>query len=323
MPCGSSNGELAELPSMNYPKVTVLILSYNGRHLLEDSVSSYLANDYPNFDVVVIDNGSSDETVEYVNENFPGAKAIRIEKNRGYSGGFNFGLDYAFNRNDSDYVLVTNNDVKADKGVISALVKVAEEDEKIGFVTGKVYYFDRPDVLQTVGKKEDPVRWNGGHIGNMEKDIGQYDAVCERAFADDIFTLVRREMYKKTGGYDTTFFLQSEEYDWQARAKNLGYKIMYTPYAKIWHKESMTLGKASPLKAYYDARNPMLVILRHKSPDFFRRYFWLHLRKDVFKSSLVSLKQLNFTTAVKKWQGFFSGIWWGIENKKFTLRHFV
>ena len=129
-------------------------------------------------------------------------------------------------------------------------------------------------------------------------------------------------MYLKTGGYDTTFFLQSEEYDWQARAKNLGYKIMYTPYAKIWHKESMTLGKQSQLKAFYDARNPMLVILRHKSPDFFRRYFWLHFRKDIFKSSLVSLKQLNFATAVKKWQGFFSGIWWGIENRKFTLKHF-
>ena len=309
---------------MQFPKVTVLILSYDGKHLLEDSVSSYLANDYPNFDVVVIDNGSSDETVEYVNENFPGAKAIRIEKNRGYSGGFNFGLDYAFNRNDSDYVLVTNNDVKADKGVISALVKVAETNKKIGFVTGKVYYFDRPDILQTVGKKEDPIRWNGGDIGVREKDNGQYDTITERAFADDIFTLVRREMYKKTGGYDTTFFLQSEEYDWQARAKSLGYKIMYTPHARLWHKESMTIGKQSPLKAFYDARNPMLVILRHKSPDFFRRYFWLHFRKDIFRGSLrVLIKNLEFEKAYKIWAGFFSGIWWGIQNKKITLRHFI
>ena len=69
------------------------------------------------------------------------------------------------------------------------------------------------------------------------------------------------------------FFLQAEEYDWQARAKKLGYKIMYTPHAKLWHKESMTIGKHSALKAYYDARNPMLVILLHKSPDFFRKYF--------------------------------------------------
>jgi len=309
---------------MQFPKVTVLILSYNGKHLLGDSVSSYLANDYPNFGVVVIDNGSSDRTVEYMNKKFPRANVIRIEKNRGYSGGFNFGLDYAFNQNGSDYVLVTNNDVKVDKGTISALVKVAETDEKIGFVTGKVYYFDRPDILQTVGKKEDTVHWNGGDIGVREKDNGQYDTISERAFADDIFTLIRREMYLKTGGYDTTFFLQSEEYDWQARAKNFGYKIMYTPHARLWHKESMTIGKTSPLKIYYDVRNPMLVILRHKSPDFFRRYFWLHLRKDVFKSSLrVLIKYLEFKKAYKIWAGFFSGLWWGIRNKKFTLRHFI
>jgi len=308
---------------MVYPKVIVLILSYNGKRLLDDSISSYLENDYPNFKVVVIDNGSTDGTKEYVQKNFPEAKVIRIEKNRGYSGGFNFGLDYAFKKSDADYVLVTNNDVKADKEVITQLVKVAETDKKIGFVTGKVYYFDKPNILQTVGKKEDPIRWKGCHIGNREVDKGQYDKVEERQFCDDIFWLVRKDLYKKTGGYDTTFFLQSEDYDWQARAKKIGYKIMYTPFAKIWHKESMTIGKRSPLKAFYDARNPMLVILLHKSPDFFRTYFWLHFRRDVFRSSLVSLKKGRISVAFSKWQGFFSGIVWGMRNNKFTLRHFI
>ncbi len=99
---------------------------------------------------------------------------------------------------------------------------------------------------------------------------------------------------------------------------------MYTPFAKIWHKDSMTFGKTSPLKAYYNARNPMLVILKHKSPDFFRRYFWLHFRKDVFKSSIkLIIKELEIKKTYKMWSGFFSGIWWGIKNKKFTLKHFI
>jgi hypothetical protein len=187
-----------------------------------------------------------------------------------------------------------------------------------------VYYYDHPNILQTVGKRSDPVRWNGGSIGVREEDKGQYDEISERDFADDIYTLVRRKLYEEIGGYDTTFFLQCEEYDWQARAKHGGYKIMYTPHAKIWHKDSMTLGKTSPLKAYYDARNPMLVILKHKSPDFFRRYFWLHLRKDVFKSSIkIIIKKFEIRKAYKIWQGFFSGIRWGIKNKKFTLKHFI
>ena len=308
---------------MKYPKVIVLILSYNGKHLLEEAISSYLANDYPNFEIAVIDNGSKDGTLEFVNKKFSNVKVVRTEKNFGYSGGLNLGLDFAFNNNSADYVLVSNNDVNADRKVLSELVKVAEKDVKIGFITGKVYYYDNPNVLQTVGMKQDPVRWNGGHIGNKEEDLGQYDEICERYFADDIYTLVSKKLYEETGGYDTKFFLQSEQYDWQARAKKLGFKIMYTPYAKLWHKDSMTIGKTSALKAYYDARNPMLVILLHKSSRFFKRYFWLHLRQDIFHDSLIALKQMNITKALAKWQGFFSGIVWGIKNKKFSRKHFI
>lgn len=305
------------------PRVTVLILTYNGIHLLDDSISSYLAQDYNNFEVCVVDNGSRDNTVEYVKERYPEVTVLRTEKNLGYSGGLNFGMKYAFEEKKSDFVLVTNNDVKADSKVISELVKVAMTDEKIGFVTGKVYYYDQPDVIQTVGKQEHPIRWNGGHIGNGEIDNGQYDKIEERYFSDDIFTLVRKSLYDEIGGYDTDFKFQGEEYDWQARAKARGYKIVYTPYAKIWHKESMTIGKASAFKLFYDSRNPMLVILKHKSPDYFRKFFWLHFREDIVHTSLVVLKRLRFGVFFSIWAGFFSGIFWGIKKRKFTLRHFI
>lgn len=307
---------------LKMPKVMVLILSYNGKALLQDSVSSYLANDYPNFEVVVIDNGSSDGTKAYVESEFPEAKVIRLEQNRGYSGGFNFGLDHAFVQQKADYVLITNNDVKVDPHIVSALTEVAQKDEKVGFVTGKAYYYDQPDTLQTVGKYEDPVRWNGEHIGGRELDKGQYDTVTERFFIDDIFMLVSRQLYGAVGGYDTTFFFQAEEYDWQARGKAAGFKIMYTPHAKLWHKESMTIGKQSASKAYYDARNPMLVILKHKSPDFFRRYFWTQFGKTV-KGFLVSCKQRRFDVAIKKVSGLVSALSWGIKKRKFSRKHFI
>ena len=307
---------------MDSPKVTVLILSYNGKELLKDSVSSYLSNDYPNFEVVVIDNGSSDGTKEFVEREFPQAKVIRLEKNRGYSGGFNFGLEYAFDKNGSKYAIITNNDVKADSKVISELVKVAEMDDMNGFVTGKVYYFDQPDTLQTVGKKEHPVYWNGGHIGSKEKDTGQYEEITERYFADDIYTLVSKKMYDEVGAYDTNFLFQSEEYDWQARAKNKGYKIMYAPGAKIWHKESMTIGKQSPFKAFYDARNPMVVVMKYKPADFFKRFFWQYFKYNILKNSLVRIKKLRPKVAWNIWMGFFSGLKWGFQNKKLTWKHF-
>ena len=164
------------------PKVFVITLNWNGKKLLDDCISSLLDMEYPNFEVIMVDNGSTDGSVEFVRHKYPQVYIIETGSNLGYSGGFNIGLDYAFNKKEAEYVLVINNDVKVDKKVISELVKVAEENEKIGFVTGKVYYFDSPDVLQTVGKKEDPVRWSGGHIGNREFDSGQYDQVKELFF---------------------------------------------------------------------------------------------------------------------------------------------
>ena len=304
-------------------KVTVLILSYNGLHLLAESISSYQANDYSNFDIIVVDNGSSDGTKAWVEKNFPAVHVVRTEQNVGYAGGMNLGLDYAFNKLQSDYTLVTNNDVKVDKNVIRELVRVAASDPQIGFTTGKVYYYDSPDTFQTVGKSEDPIRWNGDHIGNKEVDNGQYDYVSERIFADDIFMLVSRPLYECVGGYDATFKFQSEEFDWQARAKKHGFKIFFTPYAKIWHKDSMTIGKNSTFKAYYDSRNPLLVILKHKDADYFLVYFWWHLKRGVFRRSLVAVKQLRFDMCFAIWRGFFSALMYGVNNHLFTARHFL
>lgn len=302
--------------------VCVLILSYNGKSLLEEALTSYLGNDYENYKVCVIDNGSSDGTEEYVNKKFPSAHVIKLNKNVGYSGGLNAGLSYAFDEKNYDYALITNNDVKADKELVKELVREADKDEKTGFTIGKVYFYDHPDTFQTVGKGEHPVRWNGGHIGNMEKDNGQYDTPAQRSFCDDIYWLVKRELYKKTGGYDTTFFLQCEDYDWQARARKLGYKIMYTPFAKLWHKESMTIGKSSPVKAYYDARNPAIVIMKHKTPEFFKSFFRDHIKKN-FKPVIKSIVKLKPAMAYNIFKGLASSLIWGIKNKKLSIRHFI
>jgi len=299
----------------------VLILSYNGKHLLDDSIGSYLKNDYENYSVCVVDNGSSDSTMEYVNQKYPGVHLLRLDKNLGYSGGLNEGMKYAFGEMNSDYVLITNNDVLADEKVISSLVETAECSEDIGFVTGKVYYYGSKDILQTVGKIEHPLLWNGGHIGNGETDKGQYEKVSERFFADDIYTLVKKSLYEKVGGYDTLFQFQCEEFDWQARAKEAGFKIFYTPKARIWHKDSMTIGKVSAFKAYYDARNPILVILKHKPADFFRKFFWWQFRVGTVRASLIYLKKFKIAISCKIWQGFFSAILWGVKNKKLTFKH--
>ncbi len=310
--------------SRRRPMVCVLILNYNGKGLTIDCVRSVLRSVYNPFRVVVIDNGSIDGSAGALRAQFGGRIDLIVnERNVGYAAGFNVGLAYGYKERNADYCLVMNNDTVLDRSAVAGLVRVAETDERIGFVTGKVYYYDQPNVLQTIGKMEDPIRWNGDHIGNGEIDNGQYDRVQDLHFSDDIFTLVRRRLYLEIGGYNELFYLQGEEYDWQARAKKAGYRIVYTPHARIWHKVSMTLGKDSARKAYYDARNPMLVVLIHQSQRFFRRYFWDHFRKDVLRSSLVYLKQGRLSPVIAKWQGLLSGMRWGIGNKRLTAKHLV
>jgi hypothetical protein len=183
----------------------------------------------------------------------------------------------------------------------------------IGFVTGKVYFYDQPDTLQTVGKEYSDLVWNGKHIGGMERDDGRFDQISERCFVDDIFTLVRKSVFDDVGAYETTFFLQCEEWDWQARAKEKGYKIYYTPHAKIWHKDSMTIGKWSPTKAYYDARNPGIVIMKYKDFEFFKRYFWFHT-KNCFKGFIRHFIKGQPVISFALLRGYFSMLKWGLKN---------
>lgn len=301
-------------------KIIVLILSYNGKHLLKDSISTYLLNTYENFEVVVIDNGSKDGTKEWVNKNYPNVFVLRAERNLKYSGGLNLGMEYAFNKKNADYVLITNNDVKVDRLVISSFVETAEKDSSIGFVTGKVYYYDMPNTFQTVGKKYDEVMWNGGHIGKGEIDNGQYDELKEIAWCDDIYWLVKKEVWDKTNGYDNEFPFQGEDFDWQIRAKNIGYKIYYTHKAKMWHKESMTIGKTTALKAYYDARNPIIIHLKHRTKEQFKAFY--KIRFNVLMNySRSCIFKLKWNIAYANIMGIFSAIIWSYKNGK--LNYFL
>lgn len=303
----------------DYPFVAVVTLNYNGSSFLQECIDSILDSDYSNFKVIVIDNGSQDKSLELL-ERLYGSNdkviVLKNNKNLGYSKGMNVGLDYGFNNLEADFCLVMNNDTFLDKHAINALVEVAQKDEKIGFVTGKVYYSVSPSKFQTVGKKSDPVLISGGHIGRRELDKGQYDRDCELDFCDDIFWLVSKELYQKTGGYDPEFFLEAEDFDWQLRAKKYGFKIMYSHKAKLWHKESMTIGKSSPLKAYYDARNPMIAIMKNCEPNVVK----IFCRNRIFNVMLPSIARHvikgHIALSYSMTKGLLSVLIWKIKHHK-------
>ena len=297
------------------PKVIVLILSYNGKDLLEECLSSYLENDYPNFNIVLIDNGSTDGTKEYVEANFPDVYVHRTDVNLKYSGGFNFGLEYAFQQKKADLVLISNNDVRADSGIVSALADTMVRHKDAGFVTGKVYYHEQPDLLQTIGKSGDEVFWRGKNIGGKQIDKGQFEEEMELTWCDDIFWMVRRELYEITGGYDTEFAFQAEDFDWQVRAKEAGFKIYYSPKARLWHKDSTTIGKVSPFKLFFDFRNPLIVHLKYRTPEQVKPFFRRQL-SHAFSFMLKNTIKGNFKHVSAVWRGNRSALKWARANGK-------
>jgi len=139
--------------------------------------------------------------------------------------------------------------------------------------------------------------------------------------SDDIFMLVKKSVYEKTGGYNTLFEFQGEQADWQARAKKTGFKIFYAHKAKIWHKDSMTIGKNSAFKHYYDVRNYLILRFIHKDEDYLRRYFKWYLKSVVFLPLLKSLVRMRLAFAWSIVRGFSSAFVWLIRNKYLKLKY--
>jgi len=279
------------LPITDYPKVSIIILNWNGWKDTIECLESLYQITYPNYDVIVVDNGSKDDSIEKIKEYAEGnieakreeAEAgggkeeeiadlpsnrkliiIKNEKNYGFAEGNNIGMRYALKALNPDYVLLLNNDTVVDKEFLGELVKVGESDEKIGIVGPKIYYYDfngRRDVINFAGGKFSMWKGQPYHIGINEVDKGQYDKIKEVDYVEGSCLLTRREVLDKIGLFDPSYFAYWEENDLCMRGFKAGYKSVYVPKSKIWHKVSSSAN--SGMKIYYLTRNRFLFMKKH------------------------------------------------------------
>lgn len=229
------------------PKVVVLVINFNQSRVTGECVKSLLLSSYKNFQVFIIDNGSSEYDYEllqsYIAElDNTKIDMIRLDTNIGYVGGINKGL-YVVKKYDPEYILILNNDTEIDESALYNMVAVQENYQNKAIVSGKVYNFDDRETLQYIGQYADPN--NGLNCipvvsDRREKDSGQYDYEIEMGMLDDIYWLFPYSLYKDIGGYSTDFFLYGEQNDFALRAKAIGYKLIYTPNASLWHMGSIT-----------------------------------------------------------------------------------
>lgn len=268
---GCRQGEIPQLSALDSPahrpKFIIVVLNWNGKDDCLECLQSVERIEYPNFEIVVVDNGSTDDSVPAIRMRFPSVTLIETGENLGYAGGNNVGLREAVTAG-ADYVLLLNNDTVVDPHILRAFLSAAESFPKGGMFSGKVYFYSEPTKIWYAGAKWSAERSTFTHVGYQLLDnTNEFNRVEETDFAQGCALLVSVETINRIGFLEERFFVNYEEIDWSYRARAVGFKCVFVPQAKVWHKISASFGGTeSPVRRYFLLRNRLLWGSRHLPP---------------------------------------------------------
>ncbi|TDO20626.1 glycosyltransferase family 2 protein [Pedobacter duraquae] len=249
----------------NHPSVAVVILNWNGRELLKTFLPQVIQSKYPNLKIVVGDNGSTDDSVEFVKREFPTIEVIENRLNLGFAGGYNEVLLQV----DADYFVLLNSDVSVPENWIQPVIDLMESDDLIAAAQPKIKWYQDQQQFEYAGAAGGFLDRFGfpfcrGRIFNViETDHGQYDDNCEIFWASGAALFIKRKCWFEVSGLDADFFAHMEEIDICWRLKNLGYKIMYCHEAEVYHVGGATLNTENPHKTFLNFRNNLYILQKN------------------------------------------------------------
>lgn len=268
---------------VNKPKVSIVILTWNQCDMTTTQLKDVASLDTTGLDteMIVVDNGSTDDTIKILSDySLPNMsyKFIETGANLGFAGGNNIGIKDAFDRG-ADYVISMNNDLILSKDILIKLVELAESDKTIGLIAPKMYFAKGFEFHKDRYKQNElgKVIWYAGgiidrnnvytpHRGVDEVDHGQYDKTIDTDVVNGACFLISKELVKKIGLIDETFFLYWEDADYSEKARRAGFRVVYAPQTHLWHMVSKSTGNSgSPSNDYFLIRNRMIFGLRYSS----------------------------------------------------------
>lgn len=272
---------------INEPRVTFVILNWNQCEMTLDCLDSLSKLDYQNFDVIIVDNGSTDNSVERIQLAYPECTILGNQENLGYSEGNNVGIRHAL-KHHPEYIFLLNNDTYVDSKLLSELITVAEKNPSFGILGPTMFYADPPNMLW--GGKN----WIDWHRSNV---IRENMGVCidtksltsqspqEVVYIDSCAILVRSSVFNDVGLLDNAFFINFDDIDFCLRAQKAGYKVVYVPYTMIWHRVSAAIGVGSPANTYYMTRNSLIFFAKH-SPGSLKLFSIVRLFLNTMRTTL-------------------------------------
>lgn len=234
---------------MPNPKVSVVVVNYNGKKYLGVCLSSLDNQTYPNFEIILVDNASADGSVEYVEEHFPSTRIIENPENYGFAKANNIGIEAA----KGEFIATLNNDTRADSQWLSELVKAAENEKNVGMCASKMLFMKHPDRIDSVGIdiSRSGAVWDRGQFESAAKYVEKSEMFGPCAGA----ALYRKKMLDEIGLFDEDFFIYMEDADLAFRGRLAGWKCIYVPSAIVFHHHGGFGGIDSDFTIYYGNRN--------------------------------------------------------------------
>lgn len=264
-------------------KLAIVILNWNGVKLFPEylpSVVEYSKGE--NIEVIVADNGSTDDSLEFLKANFPEVTLLDLKENYGFAKGYNMALSQI----EADYFVLLNSDVKVSENWIESCMNHFERDENVVAVQPKVRSYNEPEYFEYAGAAGGFIDkfgypfCRGRILDHLEKDENQYDKPGEIFWASGACMFVRAAAFKLSGGLDADFWAHMEEIDLCWRWKNLGYKIMYEPQSVVYHLGGGSLEYGNPKKVYLNFRNNLFMLYKNLPRRNFLPMLFIRLLLD-------------------------------------------
>ena len=291
------------------PLVSIIVVNYNGKHFLKDCLTSILHASYPNMEIILVDNGSNDGSVEFVKNNFPNVKTIVNDKNLGFAKANNIGYHFA----NGEYILFLNNDTIVTKDFLTNLVKVLRSDSRIGACESKILLLDDPKKIDCVGSYLTPSGFLY-HLGWGKPD--GYDKIIQIFSAKGVCMLFKREVLEQIGLFDEDFFAYFEETDLCWRVWLTGYQILFVPTSVVYHKVGGTSSKMpKSFIQFHSSKNKICSLIKNLETKNLLKILPIHLLFCIGGIFIYLMKQKFWMSLV-----VVKAIFWNIKNLKKTLK---
>lgn len=285
------------------PSVAVVILNWNGRALLERFLPSVVKSNYPNLQLIVGDNASTDDSVGFVRSHYPQIAILENDQNYGFAAGYN----HILSRVKADYLILLNSDVEVPENWIKPVVALMESDIMIGAAQPKMKWATQKDQFEYAGAAGGFIDLNvfpfcrGRLFDEVETDKGQYNQNLDVFWASGAAFFIKRSVWEEVGGLDADLFAHMEEIDLCWRLKNLGYRIVCCTDAEVYHLGGGTLNANNPFKTYLNFRNNLIIMQKNLPKGEAYKRIFIRLWYDLAAWLQFLLKgKPKFTMAISK-----------------------